>query len=171
MKAKALLKSIVVVASILGTTAPAMAALINLPAIAFATRDPIGGGTSDHGEPVKGMLGNAGGVYFASVLFPSAGNVCAVHLVLRDFEVTANVTARLLRKGFSVGAFALADPLVMASVSSLGGISTNFQRFTDNTIVAPTVVPAAFYFVELSVPADTLEVLGVQIDFRTTACP
>lgn len=157
--------SFVALASVLQIQTSASAALLNIAAVAFTPRSPSGAG-----ENLQGMLGNALGKYYAPVLFPSAGRVCRLYLAFRDNDVDVGVTARLLRKVILLGGNAFTPPVVMAQVTS-GGASNNVRRANDGTIVQPSVdITNSVYYIELEFPLQTLEVIGVQIDFRTTAC-
>ena len=165
-----LLKSIVAAAAILGMTTAALPAYISIPAVTFVPRD-VGAATSDPGEVIQGLLGNANGRYYAPVIFPSAGNVCAFYLVFRDNDADIGVTARLLRKPFAAGTGSFTPPVVMAQIAP-GSANANTRRIADTTITQPAInIGNSFYYVELVLPGATLEVFGVQIDFRTTACP
>jgi len=165
---KSLLKSLIAVLSALQVTT-SFAAIIGISAVTFVPRD-FSGGTSTPGETSQGLLLDAKGRYYAAVVFPSSGNVCKLSLVFRDNDADQNVTARLIRKGYAAGGNAFAPPLVMAQVASTGA-SNPTRVISDATIVQPAVYLGAFYYVELVLPIETLEVLGVSIDFRTTACP
>lgn len=170
MTTRVLLRSMAAAAAILGMTTGAFAAFINIPGVSFVPRD-VGVGTSDPGEVIQGMLGNAEGRYYAPVVFPSAGNVCAFYLVYRDSDSESNLTARLFRKAFAAGGDAFTPPVLMAQINP-GGANPNTRRSSDTTITQPAVnLSNSFYYVELVVPLQALEVFGVQIDFRTTACP
>ena len=159
--------SLVALASMLQIQTSASAALLNIAAVAFTPRTP----STLNGEVVQGMLANADGRYYAPVIFPSAGNICRFLLAFRDNDVDIGVTARLLRKVISVGGSAFTPPVVMAQVTS-GGASNHTRRIADLTIVQPAIdLATSVYYVELVVPGPTLEIIGVQIDFRTTACP
>lgn len=140
--------------------APAQADVIGLSATSFVPRDP----TTLVGEEDQGLLQNAQGSYFAPVVFPQAGTrICRFVMIYRDFDVDANITAKLKRKVIDLTASAFAPPVLMAQVQSAGS-NNAVRRATDTTVTDPVVKPgASFYFVELTVPANTLQVLGVQI--------
>jgi hypothetical protein len=151
-----------------------MAAILQISATSFTLRCPCNNAppTNDEfGEASNGLLLNAEGDYYAPVVFPTNGDrVCAFSLVARDSESTANVTASLFRKTFAAGGNAFDPPIRMARAQT-SGAANGIQVVSDNTITRPQVGTAnSFYFVALTVPANTLEVLGVQIDVRPT-CP
>ena len=149
---------------------PTHADNINISATAFALR--TASGSSDvTGEGGNGLLQNATGKYFAPVVFPVNGvNICSFALALRDFDVDFDVSASLLRKSYTLGGSAFTPPAVLASVGSTGAIDAVRRRAT-NTVATPKVNNArAYYYVELDVPASTLQVLGVEIVYKPT-CP
>jgi hypothetical protein len=148
----------------------ASAALLNIAAVAFTPRAVNSTTDSASGEVIQGMLGNANGRYYAPVLFPSSGNVCRLYVVFRDNDADFNLTARLFRKVVAVGGDSFTPPVLMAQVASTGVAATT-RRLADVTISQPAIdLVNSVYYVELIVPAQTLEIIGVQIDFRTTAC-
>jgi len=165
------LRAVVIVAALLGLSGTASAFILQISATAFVPRDEAVPDT-DIGEEFNGLLLNADGRYFAPVVFPRAGRVCSFSLVFRDSDGDPgiDITARLMRKKFGGAAGAFDPPVVMARAKSTG--ADNFIRVAEDvTIKQGAIRPGnSFYFVELDVPFSTLEVLGVQIDFRET-CP
>ena len=167
------LRAAVFLAAIFGFSAAASAFILQISATGFAPRCPCDNPASntDIGEEHLGRLLNAEGQYFAPVVFPAPGRVCKFALIYRDNDAAGvNVTAKLMRKRFAAGDDAFNPPVVMAKAKSAG--ADNFIRIAeDTTIKQGAIHPGnSFYFVELDVPFSTLEVLGVQIDFRKT-CP
>jgi len=165
---QSLLRSLIAILSILPVST-SLAAVISISAATFVPRD-LSGSPTLNGETFQGLLLNAKGQYYAPVVFPSAGNVCRFTLVFRDNDAEQNVTARLRKKGFAAGGNAFSVPVIMAAVTSAAASNTT-RVVSDTTIVQRAVFLGAFYYVELVVPIQSLEVLGVLIDFRTTACP
>jgi hypothetical protein len=165
---RVLLTSAVAFLSLLQVTT-SFAAIINIPAITFVPRD-LASSTTQTGEAFQGLLLNASGRYYAPVVFPSAGSVCSVSVAFRDNDPESNIIVRLLRKGFTVGGNAFTAPVVMASTNSTGASETT-RLIEDTSIAQPAISFLAFYYVELVIPANTQEVIGVSIDFRPTACP
>ncbi|HEX9905692.1 MAG TPA: hypothetical protein VGA77_12070 [Propylenella sp.] len=161
------LRAVVIVAALLGLSGTASAFILQISATAFVPRDEAVPDT-DIGEESNGLLLNADGRYFAPVVFPRAGRVCSFTLVARDNDGDFNVNARLMRKRFGGGAGAFDPPVVMARAHT-SSASNDIQTDTDTTI-AQAVINAAnsFYYVELNLPFEALEVLGVQIDFRNS---
>jgi len=146
---------------------PVNADVMGISATSFVGRN----GATVVGEESQGLLLNAAGNYFAPVIFPRAGDqICRFSLLYRDFDSDFNVTARLKRKVVSLQGSAFAPPILMAQASS-SGFADAPRRSTDTTVVDRVVKPgASFYFVELFLPANTLQVMGVQIVFEPT-CP
>lgn len=154
----------------LGTGAKAAAETIQIAAPGF-TPHVASAVPGNFGEVSQGLLLNAQGFYFAPVVFPATDQfVCRFKLIYRDNEPDFNVTARLLRKAIAIGGNAFTPPVVMATVASTG-TGANLRRAQTAAITQPKILTGRyFYFVELSSPANTLEVAGVQIDVETT-CP
>lgn len=144
----------------------ARAETLQLAAAAFTPR-----GTAIQGEVGAGMLLNATGKYYAAVPFPVGGmRVCRFSLLYRDNDPDAgiNITAKLLRKGNNVGGTAFNPPVVMAQVASTGAVDT-MRSASTAAITNPAIWPAiAFYYVEVEIPAMTLEVVGVQIEHKAS---
>jgi hypothetical protein len=150
-----------------GLTTAATADILQIPAITFVNR---AGATGDViGDAQGGALTNAPGTLYAAVPFSTNGAVvCRFILVYRDNDADINITARLLKKPIDIGGFPFDPPIEMAKVRSGGG-DAGVARRTDRTITQPVLdLLNAFYYVELSLPGDTLEVLGVQIETKTS---
>ena len=145
----------------------ARAEILQLSATAFVSR----GVTSSIDDENAGMLLNATGQYYSIVPFPAGGmRVCRFSLWYRDNDVDHNITARLLRKRVVVGGNAFAAPVVMAQVASAGAVST-MQRASTTAITNPFIAPgAAIYYVDLDIPFEALEIVGVQIEHKAS-CP
>jgi hypothetical protein len=155
-----------------GTTSIAYADLIQISATSFALRTSAGS-TDVVGEGGAGLLQNAQGSYFAAVAFPPSGHVCRFDLVYRDFDNGAQITARLMKKKVAIGGSAFTPPLTMATLQTgVAAANDGVLRKATNVITEPTIAGpgAAFYFVQLDVPATTLQVLGVEILHKPT-CP
>ena len=152
-------------AATVGLTAVARAEIIQIPAITFATRS----NATVIGDANFGTLTNATGTFFAPVPFPVDGDrVCQFTLVHRDNDGDFGIRARLVKKKILVGQNPFDPPVVMAAVATGNApASAGVQKKTDITIKQPIIdLAGAFYYVELTIPATTLEVLGVQIDVR-----
>ena len=162
-------------AGVFGLTPAPAAEVLQISATSFVLRCSAENcpetGLNEFGEGFQGLLLNARGLYFAPVVFPTTGvSVCRFTLWYRDNDAEIDVTARLLRKKVAIGDNAFTTPGVMAQVSSSGGNDT-LQRATTSTVSGRLVnTKKFFYFVELEIPGSTLEIVGVQIDFRPT-CP
>ena len=151
-------------------TPSANAELIRISATTFALRT-ASGSTDLVGESGAGLLQNAKGSYFAPVDFPTTGNVCRFSLVYRDFDTNFQIVARLIKKKIALGGSAFDPPITMAKVrTGVAAASNGVMRKATNVITEPATPSAAFYFVELDVPATTLQVLGVEI-IQKPSCP
>jgi len=154
-----------VVAATIGLTTAAQAEIIQIPAITFANRSSA----TVIGDSNFGTLTNATGTFFAPVPFSvDRERVCLFTLVHRDNDADFGITAQLLKKGIVIGDNPFTPPIVMAKVATGAAAATaGVKKKSDNTIRRPVIDLAnAFYYVELTIPATTLEVLGVQIDVR-----
>ncbi len=95
---------------------------------------------------------------------------CRFSLWYRDFDSNHNITARLLRKNVAVGSVAFTPPVVLASVASGGSVDT-MRRASTTAITNRLISPgAAFYYVDLDIPFNALQIVGVQIEYKAT-CP
>jgi hypothetical protein len=101
-------------------------------------------------------------------MFPESGDeVCAFSMIYRDNDAN-DVTARLMRKPFELGAATAFDPAVtMAQVAS-SGASMNTRKARTTNIKQPKVrAGRGFYYIELEVPDGTnIEVFGFQIGMK-----
>lgn len=149
---------------------PAMADVIFLPAVSFVLR--TSSGSSDlTGESGNGILQNAKGKFYAAVDMPaSATNVCRFALVYRDFDVN-DITARLLRKSYAVGGSAFTPSFEMALAKSSGAVDA-VRRDADNTIRQREIGRnRTFYMVEIDMPDQALQAIGVEVSVAAGACP
>lgn len=171
-RARASLRVAALCAAFFGMTSIASADVIQISATAFALRTAAG--SSDvAGEGGLGLLQNAKGSYFAAVAFPTTGNVCRFNLVYRDFDADFQIIARLMKKKIAIGGSAFVAPVVMAALrTGKATASDTVARRSTAAITEPTIAApgTAFYFVQLFVPATTLQVLGVEIVVKPT-CP
>ena len=158
-------------AAMFGTISVANAELLQISATGLVLR--TASASSDLvGIEDKGLLSGTSGRYFAPVPFPNGVTVCAFSLIYHDNDGN-DVTARLLKKHFTLGApTAFNLPVVMAEVSSTGA-SSNVRRARKLNIKQPLIdATKAFYFVELVVPSVTfIDILGLQIEYNATTCP
>ena len=126
--------------------------------------------TDKPGNQQNGLLTDTQGRYFAPVVFPTTGErVCSFAVVYRDNDAL-NITAKLMKKTFTIGTATAFDPAVtMAQVSSAGG-NMNTRRAVTSAITQPLIdTVRAFYYVELDVPdGANIEVLGMQINVQPT---
>jgi hypothetical protein len=95
-------------------------------------------------------------------MFPVDGQrICSFTLFARDFDVDFNVTARLKRK-----VIVPSNPLLPAT--SLAVVATadaiNAMQMPSQTLRHKIRSERAFYFVEIDLPAQTLQAIGVQIE-------
>jgi hypothetical protein len=154
-------------ASMVGPATTARAEIIQIAAVAFANRSS----STNIGDPNFGMLSNATGTFFAAAPFTTNGdNVCKFDLVYRDNDTDFGITAKLMKKRVQIGNTPFVPAVTIAKVDTgTTAAAAGVQRRSDTTINQPTVdLVRGFYYVELTVPAATLEVLGVQIDVRPT---
>lgn len=165
-------RAVALCAAFFGMTSIASADLIQISATTFALRTAAGS-TDVVGEGGAGLLQNAKGSYFAAVAFPPTGNVCRFDLVYRDFDTGAQITARLMKKKVAIGGSAFTAPLTMATLrTGVAAANDGVLRRATSAITEPIIAGPgqAFYFVQLDVPATTLQVLGVEIVHKPT-CP
>jgi hypothetical protein len=160
-----------VAVGVLGCAGAASADIIQIAGPAFVEQCPCG--QEPAGEVSNGVLVTQGtnATYFAAVPFPDTGlDVCSFSLVYRDANNDDDMTARLLRKSYSVGDDAFANPVVMAKVSS-SGKQGDIRIATTSKIKNRTVrLDDSFYYVEVDVVTFNLDFLGVKIDARPV-CP
>lgn len=165
------LEGILFAACLIGFVSMASAEVINIPAVTFVPRDIADGIDSSNGRSTNGVLDKAGGRYYAAVIFPSAGNVCALALVYRDNEPQADLTVKLFKKRVVIGQSPFAEPLLMAALQS-NGVDAGTRRLIERNVLWRAIdLSNAFYYVELNVPKTSLQVVGVQVNYRPTACP
>jgi len=168
-------------AALLGTMPGARAEVVQIAAPAFTVHcpcTPVAGDTESIGSvefnnvtgTPRGLLQNAQGRYYAAVPFPRSGhNVCRFSLVYRDNDADHDVTARLLKKAVVIGGqTTFDDATVMARVRSAGA-AAEMRRKSTRKITEPGIDTAdAFYFVELELPENLIEVVGVQVEVKKT---
>jgi hypothetical protein len=145
----------------------ATADIIQIPAIAFAQR----AGSLDPGVANAGTLTTAEGKYYAAVPFPRHGErVCRFGLVHRDNDDSFEVIARLFKKRIIVGdsPFNAARNVQMAEARSGAGAFVTGVTVVNDTSISTDIITLnnAFYYVELEVTGNFVEVLGVQIEFK-----
>jgi len=157
----------------LGLVPAARAELLVYSAVDFVRRCPCGE-EADRAEVNNGVLipVDTNLHFFTSVSFPVNGqNVCKFSLLYHDINANDSLTARLVRKSFTLGGDPFSTPVIMATVSSAGGVPNTVRRVTTTAINSPTIAKErSFYYVEIEAPTINLNVLGVQIDVRQT-CP
>lgn len=155
----------------ISTPAPAFTTanslIIQIPAIAFAIRD----NSTLTGNNNQGVLEDGTGTYYAAVPFPVDGQrVCSFTLIHRDNDADSAITARLLKKNIVLDGFVFDPPIQMARVTTgvaVGAIGVRSK--TDVSIAQPLInLRNAFYYVELTLGSNLLEVLGVQIEVNPT---
>lgn len=171
------LLAIVALCGALFVSAPrANAELLVYSATDFVQRCPCVGDQIDPSIVDRGVLKQSLGVfvrYYTSVSFPTNGQrVCRFSLIYHDVNASENITARLLRKNFTVGQGGVfANPVVMATVQSAAGTPNVVRRATTTAIASPVIGKnSSFFYVEVEVPTINLNLLGVQIDVSPT-CP
>jgi hypothetical protein len=156
------------VVAMMGLATAARAEIIQIPAITFANRSSA----TVIGDSNFGTLTNATGTFYAPVPFPINGQrVCRFTLIHRDNDADFGITARLMKKRILLGQNPFTPPVEMAKVETGNAATTaTVARLFDRSITQAIIdLSRAFYYVELTIPATTLEVLGVQIDVRS-AC-
>ena len=163
---KAIATAISALAFVAILASKAIADIIQIPAIVFAQRL----GSVDPGAAQAGTLTNAEGFYYAAVPFPRQGErVCRFSLVHRDNDAALQVIARLFRKKVVLGATPFENNIQMATVRSgaaAGGLGVAVVNAA--TPIGSNVISLndSFYYVELQVTGNLVEVLGVQIEFK-----
>lgn len=166
----AILSSLVAL-GMLASAGTAKADIIQIAAPAFVEQCPCGPEPAADAE--NGVLVTQGtnATYFAAVPFPDTGlEVCSFSFVYRDANNADDMTARLLRKPYSVGDNAFAKPTVMAKVNSSGN-QGDIRIASTSQIKSPAIdLDEAFYYVEVDVVTFNLDFLGVKIDARQN-CP
>jgi hypothetical protein len=145
----------------------ASAEIIQIPAVTFSMRSS----SVEDGDASQGTLTNAKGKYYAAVPFTESGlRVCVFSLVHRDNDGDSQVIARLFKKPIVTTSGPFNPPMLMAQVATgVAKGATNVAVKADATIKHAVINTAtAFYYVELEVTSTLLEVLGVQIDVRSS---
>jgi hypothetical protein len=168
---KAFVGCLVICFATLGASEKASAETLQIAALGFVPHW-FPGYPTNPGSASEGLLVNARGIHFASVIFPTSGKlVCRFRLIYRDYNFGYDISARLMRKSIAIGGGAFAPPVVMASVASSGADPVERRAVTSAIALSKINNLTAFYFVELVIEDNfNLEVLGVQIDVQTT-CP
>jgi hypothetical protein len=156
-------------ATVVGSTRTAQAEIIQISALAFVPRTLNGLAGEGPGLDQNGTLTGAQGEFYAAVPFTTHGHVvCRFTLVYRDFDSDIGITVRLMKKRIRLGDNPFTPAVVMARVNS-GGAAFNagVQQTPDTSINHPVIdLNRALYYVQLTLPGPTLEILGVQIDVR-----
>jgi hypothetical protein len=143
----------------------AIADIIQIPAIAFAQRES----SLDPGVAQAGTLTTAEGKYYAAVPFPRHGErVCRFSLVHRDNDNALEVIARLFKKRIAVGQNPFLNLVQMAEARSGAATAVAGITVVNDTSIVSNIITLnnAFYYVELEVTGNLVEVLGVQIEFK-----
>ena len=145
----------------------AVADIIQIPAVAFAQRLS----SVDPGAAQAGTLTDAEGKYYAAVPFPRQGErICRFSLVHRDNDAQLQVIARLFKKRIVVGdsPFNPDRNVRMAQVRSGAAAAVSGVTVVNATAIASSAITLndAFYYVELEVTGNLVEVLGVQIEYK-----
>jgi hypothetical protein len=149
----------------------ARAEIVQIPAITFVNR-AVGPAVDVIGESSFGTLTSAAGTLYAAVPFPTDGlTVCKFTLVHRDNDGDFGIEARLLKKRIKVNDNPFTPPVQMARVyTGAAGSTAGVRRKSDLSIKEATIdLVNGFYYVELTQEGNTLEVLGVQIEYAA-AC-
>ena len=148
-----------------GLTTAARADLIQIPAITFVNR---GAGGTVAGDAQEGTLTNATGTYYAAVSLPNGVTVCKFVLVHRDNDGDGDVTARLMRKRIVIGGSPFDAAVEMARIQTTGG-TLGVVKKRDTRIRQPVIdLSSSFYYAELVVDNNLIEVLGVEIEYGAT---
>ncbi len=164
--------SCIVAASALILSGAANAAIVSIPGAAFHVAAPSSQTLNAFPDLVNGKLQAAGmAVLVAPVDFPVNGQmICRMTLVYQDKNGTENLKVRLLRKSAVSGVNADSAAIVMGQVSSVGNAATTGKAAT--TVIAPRKIDElnSFYFLDTGFINFNLNLIGVQLDVRTT-CP
>jgi hypothetical protein len=157
----------------LGLPPAARAELLVYSATDFVRRCPCPSG-ADRTEVENGVLKVIDDTsrFFRSISFPvNLQQVCSFSLIYHDINANDTLTARLVRKPFTVDGNPFSRPVIMATVRSASGVPDTVRRATTTNIRSRTIGKGrAFYYVEIEAPTFNLNILGVQIDVRPT-CP
>jgi len=149
-------------ASLAGPAFSAGADIIQIPAIAFTARSS----TNVIGDENQGTLTNGKGNFYAAVPFTTDGAVvCQFNLVHRDNDADSEIVALLVKKSIVRGGMPFDPPVVMAKVhTGVAAATSGVKIKSDSSIHFPVLhLDSQFYYVELQVASQLLEVLGVQI--------
>lgn len=159
------LAGIVLTACAIGFSGIASATNINIAAVTFVPRDPADFITSKNGQVTQGTLDKASGRFYAPIIFPSTGKICSLSLIYRDNDPSSDITIKLFKKKFGIGQTPFITP---AQLTVLQSNSTDpaTRRLFQTTFSESQIDLNAFYYAEVNVPSDNLQVLGVQINFR-----
>ena len=125
--------------------------------------------TTNAAQVLDGLMTAGNGNYFASVQFPVDDvRVCKFTLVHHDNDSQFNITAHLMKKPVALGGVnAFSSPVTMATVTT-SGASNNELAASTTAITQPEVQLAkGFFYVQVTLPATTLEVIGLQVYYTT----
>ena len=162
-------------ASIFGLSPPALAETLSISATGLVSRCPCGGDTTDIAEQNNGVFEavNSNRHYFVPVVFPvtTGQKVCKFTMAYEDINASDAITARLMRKSYTVGGNPFTAPTVIATVHSASGVSSTVREASTTTINSPTITVAkSFYYIDVGLPTTNLNILGFQIVYKPT-CP
>ena len=153
----------------LATATAARSELLVFSAVDFIKR--CFAGCADDSTLDNGVLKpTTASFYYKSISFPKDGQkVCKFSLVYHDINNTDPLVARLMKKKFKVGEDAFSAPVVMATVSSGPGVVDAARRASTTNVASRTIQKKnAFYYVEVDSQTIHLNIIGVQIDVRST---
>ena len=156
--------------------APASAETLSISATGLVWRGPDSfSNNTDSAEESNGVFvgQKPNGRYFAPVVFPvtTGRRICSFTMVYQDLNQSDTMTARLLRKSYTVGGQVFTAPTTIATARSAAGVSNAVRVATANANGFPLVnVTQAFYYIEVDIPTFNLNVLGFQVVYKPT-CP
>jgi hypothetical protein len=167
-------KKLTMLALFAGTVAlapVAKAEVLSISGAAFVRQCPCGPGTMPPDVNKGVLVALSQSTLYAAVDFPKNGQeICSLSIVYEDINAKDSMTAKLLRKAFTVGGNPFGNPAVVATVRSAPSVPATIRKATFFPDAPPIDDTTGFYFVEVSIPTNNLNLLGVQIDYRPS-CP
>jgi hypothetical protein len=156
-------------AGVVGPNAPALAEELSISATGMVLRCPCTT-VGDLAQESKGVfLGDTpNGRYFIPVVFPVTvkQRICSFSMVYQDINQQDTITARLMRKTYTVGATPFNTPNTIATVKSASGVVSTVRKATTTAISNPAVtVGGSFYYIEADVVTTNLNIIGFHITY------
>ncbi len=145
--------------------ASAQATILDIPAVSMTQTF----GAADSVDRTQGLLDPTGGRtnWIAPLPFQGNGQVCRFSIIYRDVNALETITARLMRKTYTLGGSAYAAPILMARVVSSSSVSDGVRRTDAPSIPKPLINTATgFYYVDAEIENINMALIGIQIDVR-----